>query len=186
MHGNHVSVPPMEPPADAPIYYCRNHIQSSGKCLTCIDVEHRFGPATPAKFYESMIINFKAHNELIVKLENLKDAQEYDKNNLTVKDLSPLDQAMTERFPRQEYNYRTETDQIKISVAFKWGLYICSAGSRIIHDPPETLAAGGPRSLNPVLRRKKVNKNIFEEGGRKKERIRQIWQGRPLANRVAR
>jgi hypothetical protein len=32
-----------------------------------------------------------------------------------------------------------------------------------------------------VVRRKKVNKNIFEEDGKKKERIKVVWQGRAIA-----
>lgn len=190
MQGTHMQVPPNEPPLDAPIYWCPNHINASSKCLFCIDVENRFGPKPPVKFFESVRMDFKAHTDLIKKLEEVKQAQQ-DKNNLVSRDLNPLDQAVADRFPNGEYGYKTEVDQLTITRGCNFGLYISSTTSRVVKEAPTSLMSPGGLlspsgglgrgTLASVVRRKKVNKNLFEEGGKKRERHKVVWQGRVVA-----
>lgn len=197
MQGSHMQVPPNEPPIDAPIYWCPNHINASSKCIICIDVENRFGPKPPMKYYESVNINFKAHTDMINKLEEMRIAQ-LDKNVLQSRDLNPLDQAIADRFPNAEYGYKNETDQVVFTRGCNFGLYILSTGSRLVKEPVTGLltagVTGGPGARNSInntsmlpsimqRRRKKGAKtNIFEdEDGRKKERFKMIWQGRVIA-----
>jgi hypothetical protein len=63
MLGNVLSVPPYDSPPDIPARYCKFHMQASGNCLLCIELEKAKGPKPPYRFYPEMTIDLKARVE---------------------------------------------------------------------------------------------------------------------------
>lgn len=57
LSGSAVSVPPFDPPPEAPIKFCAIHQKPIGRCPVCIEIEKINGPKQPFKIYQTVTID---------------------------------------------------------------------------------------------------------------------------------